>query len=62
MRELGTKTTPVLLPSHGKASWPLLPSSVSSISGSPVKPENTYFHHQGDMSGLRKPEKGKYQH
>ena len=42
MRENGTKTTPILLPADGEASWSLLPSSVSSLSGGTVQPENTY--------------------
>ena len=43
MREYGTKTTPVFLPPDGEASWSLLPSSVSLLSGSTVQAENTYF-------------------
>ena len=42
MREHGTKTTSVFLPADGEASWSLLPSSVSLLSGSTVQPENTY--------------------
>ena len=42
MREHGTKTTPVFLPADGEASWSLLPSSVSLLSGGTVEPENTY--------------------
>ena len=42
MREDGTKTTPVFLPANGEASWPLLPSLVSLLSGGTVEPENTY--------------------
>ena len=42
MREHGTKTTPVFLPADGEASWLLLPSSVSLLSGGTVEPENTY--------------------
>ena len=42
MREHGTKTTPVFLPADGEASWSLLPSLVSLISGGIVQPENTY--------------------
>ena len=42
MRVLGTKTTPVFLPVDGEASWLLLPSSVSLLSGGQVQPENTY--------------------
>ena len=37
-----TKTTPVFLPADGEASWLLLPSSVSLLSGGTVQPENTY--------------------
>ena len=44
MREHGTKTTPLFLPAHGEASWLLLPSSVSLLSGGTVQPENTYSH------------------
>ena len=42
MRDHGTKTTPVFLPSDGEASWLLLPSSASLLSGGTVEPENTY--------------------
>ena len=42
MREHGTKTTLVFLPADGEASWVLLPSSVSLLSGGTVQPENTY--------------------
>ena len=42
MHEHGTKTTPVLLPVDGEASWSLLPSSVFLLSGGTVQPENTY--------------------
>ena len=42
MHKHGTKTTPVLLPADGEASWLLLPSLVSLLSGSTVQPENTY--------------------
>ena len=42
MREHGTKTTPVFLPADGEASWSLLSSSVSLLSGGTVQPENTY--------------------
>ena len=42
MCEHGTKTTPVFLPADGEASWSLLPSSVSLLSGGTVQPENTY--------------------
>ena len=41
MREYDTKTTPVFLPADGEASWLLLPSLVSLLSGSTVQPENT---------------------
>ena len=40
--KLGTKTTPVFLPADGEASWLLLQSSVSLLSGSTMQPENTY--------------------
>ena len=42
MRENGTKTTPVFLSANGEASWLLLPSSVSLLSGSAVQLKNTY--------------------
>ena len=42
MREHDTKTTPLFLPVDGEASWLLLPSSVSLLSGITVQPENTY--------------------
>ena len=42
MREHGTKTTLVFLPANGEASWFLLLSSVSLLSGGTVQPENTY--------------------
>ena len=41
-REHGTKTTPVFSPADGEASWSLLPSLVSLLSGGTVQPENTY--------------------
>ena len=37
-----TETTPVFLPADGGASWLLLPSSVSLLSGGTVQPEKTY--------------------
>ena len=43
MREHGTKTSTVFLPADGEASWSLLPSSVSLLSGGTVPPENSYF-------------------
>ena len=42
MREHDTKTTPIFLPADGEASWSLIPSSVSLLSGGIVQPENTY--------------------
>ena len=42
MRKHGTKTTVVFLPADGEASWSLLPSWVSLLSGSTVQRENTY--------------------
>ena len=42
MCEHGTKTILVFLPADGKASWSLLQSSVSLLSGSTVQPENIY--------------------
>ena len=44
MWEHCTKTTPVFLTADAEASWSLLPSSVSLISGGTVEPENTYSH------------------
>ena len=42
MSEHDTKTNPVFLPADGEASWSLIPSSVSLLSGDTVQPENTY--------------------
>ena len=42
MSEYGTKTTPVFFPADGEASWSLLTSLVSLLSGGTVQPENTY--------------------
>ena len=42
MREHGTKTTQVFLTADREASWSLLQSSVSLVSGGTVQPENTY--------------------
>ena len=42
MSEHGTKTTPVFFPADGEASWSLLTSLVSLLSGGTVQPENTY--------------------
>ena len=42
MREHGTKTTLVFLPADGEASWSLLPSSVSLLSGGTAQLENIY--------------------
>ena len=42
MRDRGTKTTPVFLLADGEASWLLLLSLVSLLSGGTVQPENTY--------------------
>ena len=44
MREHGTKSTLVFLPTEGETSWLLLPSLISLLSGSTVKPESTYSH------------------
>ena len=44
MREHDTETMSVFLPADGEASWLLLPSPVSLLSGSRVQPENTYSH------------------
>ena len=42
MRKHGTKATLVFLPADGEASWSLLLSLVSLLSGSTVLPGNTY--------------------
>ena len=42
MREHGTKTNLVFLTADGEASWLLLLSSVSLLSGGTVQPGNTY--------------------
>ena len=44
MREHGTKTAPVFLPADREASWGLLSSLVSLLSGSIVQLENIYSH------------------
>ena len=44
MYKHGTKTTSMFLPADGEASWSLLPSSISLLSGRTVQPENTYSH------------------
>ena len=38
----GTKTTLAFLPAGGEASWSLLPSLVSLLSGATVHPEKSY--------------------
>ena len=38
----GTKTNPLFLPADGEASWLLLPTWVSVLSGGTVEPDNTY--------------------
>ena len=43
MSKHATKATPVVLPADGKASWLLLPGSVSLLSDSTMQPENTCF-------------------
>ena len=40
----GIKTTLVFLPADGEASWLLLTSLVSLLSGGTVQPENAYSH------------------
>ena len=42
MREHDTENTMVFLPADGEASWLLLPSSVSLLSGGTMQPEKTY--------------------
>ena len=42
MHEHGTKTTLVFFPADGEASWSLLPSWVSLLSGGTVQPEYVY--------------------
>ena len=37
-----SKTNPVFLPADGEASWSLLPSLVSLLSGGTMQPEQTY--------------------
>ena len=59
----GTKTTPVFLFAYGEASWSLLPNLVScTIWWYSVTTKDIYLYSQGDMSGLRKPKKDKYEH
>ena len=64
MREHGTKTTLVFLPANGEASWSLLSSLVSLLSGGTVQPETVQYctvhlfqYPQGDRSGLRQPKR-----
>ena len=42
MHEYDIKTTLVFLPADREASWALLPSSISLLSGGTVQPENMY--------------------
>ena len=42
MRKHGTKIIPAFLPADEEASWSLIPSKVSLLSGSTVQPENAY--------------------
>ena len=42
MHKHGTKTTLVFLPAGAEASWLLLPSLVSLLSGGTEQPEKTY--------------------
>ena len=42
MCEHGSKTTQIILPADGEATWSLLPSLVSLLSGGTVQPEHTY--------------------
>ena len=44
MYKHSAKTMVVFLTVDEEASWSLLPSSVSLLSGSTVQPENTYFY------------------
>ena len=44
MHKHGTKTSLVFLTADGEASWSLLPSLVSSLSGGTVQPKNTCSH------------------
>ena len=54
----GTKTTLAFLPADGEASWSLLPSLVSLLSGSTLQPKTHLFlYPEGDRSGLRNPKK-----
>ena len=58
MHEYGTKTTLVFLPADVEASWSLLPSLVSLLSGSTVQPKKHLFQYpHGDRSSLRKQNK-----
>ena len=62
MPEHVTKTTSLFLPVDEEASWPLLPVSVSLLSGGTVLPGNTFLYLQGDRKGQRKPKKDTHQH
>ena len=60
---MALKLPQYFLPADGEASWLLLPSLVSVVSGGIVQPEKDVFlYPQGDKSGLRKPKKDKHQH
>ena len=61
MRKHDIKTSPVFLPADGEASWSLLPTLVSILSGGTVQPENTYSRILKVRLGLRKPKKDKHQ-
>ena len=56
-----TKTTPVFLYADGKASWSLVPSSVSLLSSGTVQPKNIFLY-QGNRPGLTISKKDKQQH
>ena len=53
MHEHGTKTTPVILPVDGEASWLLLTS---------LARKHLFLYPQGDRSSLRNPKKDNHQH
>ena len=44
MHKHGTQTTPIFLFADGEASWLLLSSSISLLSGGTMQPEKTYPH------------------
>ena len=62
MREPGTKTTPVFLPTDGEASGCYFQVQSPYYQTAQCNQKTLFPYLQGDRSGLRKPKKDKYQH